>query len=212
MNDGDTFDVQEAVAHLRSADPVLAALMDRAGPYAAPRRSDPYAALVRAILYQQLAGAAAASIQKKFFALYSTGDVPPSPAHILETTDEQFRGAGVSRQKAGYLRDLALHIVDGRLNLAELPSLPDEEVIKRLVAVKGLGEWTAHMFLMFHLGRPDVLPVGDLGVRNGMRIAYDLPAMPAPAAAKEIGAAWAPYRSVGSWYMWRAAATITPES
>src|ERR687892_2522786 len=108
MKDGDSFDVQKAVAYLRSADPVLAALMDRAGPYAAPRRSDPYAALVRAILYQQLAGAAAASIQKKFFALYSTDDVPPSPAQILETTDEQFRSVGVSRQKAGYLRDLAM--------------------------------------------------------------------------------------------------------
>jgi DNA-3-methyladenine glycosylase II len=102
------------------------------------------------------------------------------------------------------MRDLALHVAEGRLDFAELPALADDEVIERITAVKGLGEWSAHMFLMFHLGRPDVLPVGDLGVRHGMRIVYGLPEAPTPAKAKEIGAPWAPFRSVGSWYMWRA--------
>jgi DNA-3-methyladenine glycosylase II len=205
------FSVDEALAHLRKTDPALAAVIDRVGAYDAPRRADPYAALVRAILFQQLAGAAASAIQRKFFALYSSDDRPPTPAEMLETSDEKFRSAGVSRQKAGYLRDLAAHVADERLNLTALPSLPDEEVIESITAVKGLGEWSAHMFLMFHLGRPDVLPIGDLGVRNGMRITYGLPATPTPKEALVIGAPWAPFRSVGSWYMWRATEPVAPD-
>jgi DNA-3-methyladenine glycosylase II len=205
------FSVEEALAHLRGIDSKLAALIDRVGKYDAPQRSDPYAALVRAILFQQLAGAAANAIQKRFFALYGGEGQPPSPPQLLETADEQFRGAGISRQKMGYLRDLAAHVADGRLALSALPSLSDEEVIREVTAVKGLGEWSAHMFLMFHLGRPDVLPVGDLGVRNGMRITYELPAMPTPKEALEIGAPWAPFRSVGSWYMWRAGEPVAPD-
>jgi DNA-3-methyladenine glycosylase II len=205
------FSVEQALAHLRRIDPLLAGLIDRVGAYAAPRRTDPYAALVRAILFQQLAGAAATAIQRKFFALYSERDQPPSPPQILETSDDQFRSAGVSRQKAGYLRDLAAHVADGRLDLAALPSLNDEDVIRSVTAVKGLGEWSAHMFLMFHLGRPDVLPIGDLGVRHGMRITYGLTALPTPKEALVIGAPWAPYRSVGSWYMWRATEPAAPD-
>ncbi|HWO72635.1 MAG TPA: DNA-3-methyladenine glycosylase [Dehalococcoidia bacterium] len=209
MQDG-AFSPEEALRHLRSVDPTLGALIERVGPYNPPRRPEPYTALMRAILFQQLAGAAANAIQKRFYALYSEDGRPPTPREVLETTDDQFRSAGVSRQKAAYLRDLAAHVVDGRLDLAALPAMSDEEVIRRVTAVKGLGEWSAHMFLMFHLGRPDVLPVGDLGVRNGMRLTYKLPELPTPARAREIGAPWAPYRSVGSWYMWRAAeAAIT---
>jgi DNA-3-methyladenine glycosylase II len=205
------FSVEDALAHLQRTDKALGALIERVGAYDAPRRSDPYAALVRAILFQQLAGAAAAAIQRRLFALYSDDDKPPTPPQILEISDEQFRAAGVSRQKTGYLRDLAAHVADGRLNLQDLPSLSDEEVIERVTAVKGLGEWSAHMFLMFHLGRPDVLPVGDLGVRNGMRLTYGLAAMPTPKEAQTIGAPWAPYRSVGSWYMWRATEPAAPD-
>jgi len=205
------FSVEEALAHLRRADARLAAVIDRVGAYDAPRRSDPYGALVRAILFQQLAGAAANAIQRKFFALYGADGQTPSPPQLLETTDEQFRGAGVSRQKMGYLRDLAAHVTDGRLRLTELPSMSDEDVIEHVTAVKGLGEWSAHMFLMFHLGRPDVLPVGDLGVRHGMRITYGLAALPTPKEALVIGAPWAPFRSVGSWYMWRAGEPIAPD-
>jgi DNA-3-methyladenine glycosylase II len=205
------FSVEEALAHLRQIDAKLAAVIARVGAYDAPRRSDPYAALVRAILFQQLAGSAANAIQRKFFALYGDDGETPSPPQILETTDEQFRGAGVSRQKMGYLRDLAAHVADGRLRLEELPALSDEEIIERITAVKGLGEWSAHMFLMFHLGRPDVLPIGDLGVRNGMRVTYELPAVPTPKEALVIGAPWAPFRSVGSWYMWRAGEPNGPD-
>ena len=211
MTEDRLFSIEEALAHLRRIDAKLAAVIERVGAYDAPQRSDPYAALVRAILFQQLAGAAANAIQRKFFALYGNDGEPPSPPQILETTDEQFRGAGVSRQKTGYLRDLAAHVVDGRLKLEELPALGDEEVIQRVTAVKGLGEWSAHMFLMFHLGRPDVLPIGDLGVRNGMRVTYELPAVPTPKEALVIGAPWAPFRSVGSWYMWRAGEPNGPD-
>jgi DNA-3-methyladenine glycosylase II len=211
MTDDRAFSIEEALAHLRGADAKLASVIDRVGPYDAPRRADPYAALVRAILFQQLAGAAANAIQRRFFGLYGSEDTPPAPPQILETTDEQFRAAGISRQKMGYMRDLAVHVADGRLRLEELPSLSDEDVIERIIAVKGLGEWSAHMFLMFHLGRPDVLPVGDLGVRHGMRITYDLLELPTPKQAIEIGAPWAPFRSVGSWYMWRAGEPVAPD-
>ena len=211
MTSTHTFSIDDALAHLRKVDAQLAAVIDRVGGYDAPRRSDPYAALVRAILFQQLAGAAATAIQKCLFALHDPVDVPPTAQQLLELTDEQFRGAGISRQKMGYMRDLALHVADGHLDLTELPALPDAEVIERVTAVKGLGEWSAHMFLMFHLGRPDVLPVGDLGVRNGMRLTYGLAATPSPAEAATIGASWAPYRSVGSWYMWRASEPAAPD-
>ena len=211
MTTGQLFSVEEAIAYLRAADPVLAGVMDRAWPYLAPHRADPYAALLRSILFQQLAGAAAAAIQRRLFTHFGDEENPPAPIQLLSATDEEFRAVGLSRQKTSYLRDLALHVVEGRLDLAALPTLSDEDVIKHLVAVKGIGEWTAHMFLMFHLGRPDVLPIGDLGVRNGMRIAYGLDEMPAPARATEIGAKWAPYRSVGSWYMWRVAEPVAPE-
>jgi DNA-3-methyladenine glycosylase II len=204
------FSPEEALAYLRGVDPVLATLIERT-PYD-PRRStdEPYAALLRTILFQQLAGAAASAIQRRFFALYG-GDTPPTPPQLLDTTAEVLRSAGISRQKAGYMHDLALHAVNRSLDFEALPSLSDDEVVEQITAVKGLGEWSAHMFLMFHLGRPDVMPVGDLGVRNGMRIAYGLPETPTPAQALEIGAAWAPFRSVGSWYMWRAAEAPPPE-
>lgn len=205
------FSVDEALAHLRGIDPLLAALIERVGAYDAPQREDPYAALVRAILFQQLAGAAATAIQNRFFNLHEPFGQTPTPEQIMDTPDEAFRSAGISRQKMAYLRDLALHVFDGRLDLGELHALPDAEVIRNITAVKGLGEWSAHMFLMFHLGRPDVLPIGDLGVRNGMRITYNLETVPTPKEALVIGAPWAPFRSVGSWYMWRATEPTAPD-
>jgi DNA-3-methyladenine glycosylase II len=208
---GLAFSLQDAEAHLRHGDPVLAGLMARFGPYSPRRRPDPYSALVTAILYQQLAGAAAAAILKRFLALFGDDGLVPDPARLLATSDTALRGAGISRQKAVYLRDLARHVLEGRLALADLDPLPDEEVISRLTVVKGIGEWTAHMFLMFHLGRPDVLPVGDFDVRNGMRVAYGLPEVPSPGLAREIGARWAPFRSVGSWYMWRVVEVELPD-
>ncbi len=209
MTNGFQFSVEEALDHLRGADEPLSRLIDQVGPYQARiRYADPYASLLRTILFQQLAGPAASAIQRRFLALYGSEEAPPTPEQLLATSDEELRGAGVSRQKSGYMRDLALHVAEGRLDFEELTRLEDEEVIQRITAVKGLGEWSAHMYLMFHMGRPDVLPVGDLGVRNGMRLVYALEETPTPAQAREIGNRWAPYRSVGSWYMWRAAEVI----
>lgn len=205
------FSIRRASAHLRAADPVLARLIDEHGHYEPRPSDDPWAALVRAILFQQLAGPAASAIMRRWFAFYGDEDATPTPEQILATTDEEFRSCGVSRQKTSYLRDLALHASDGRLKFARHNRMSDDEVIAALTEVKGIGEWTAHMHLMFHLGRPDILPVGDLGVRKGMQLAYGLVAMPTPKEAIDIGAKWAPYRSVGSWYMWRVADTFTPE-
>ncbi len=181
------YSVDEALAHLRAADPVLGALIDRVGPYEARiRYDDPYHSLLRTILFQQLAGPAASAIQRRLFALYGNDETPPTPQQLLATADEDLRSAGVSRQKIGYMRDLALHVTEGLLDFDELAHLNDDEVVRRITAVKGLGEWSAHMYLMFHMGRPDVLPVGDLGVRNGMRLVYGLDAPPTPGEAREI--------------------------
>ncbi len=186
--------------------------MDRTGPYTAQLRDgDPYESLLRTILFQQLAGAAANAILKRFLALYGDAGLSPSPEQLMTTPDEQFRGAGVSRQKVGYMRDLALHVSESRLKFDDFGDMDDEDVISQLVSVKGLGEWSAHMYLMFQLGRPDILPSGDLGVRNGMRVTYNLAGTPTPAMAREIGLTWAPFRSVGSWYMWRAGEPTAPD-
>ena len=205
-----TFDIEAAAAHLRSVDPVVGALIDRFGAYQPRWHADAYQRHLTSILFQQLAGSAARAIQRKWLALYGDDGRFPTPPEILATSDDQFRAAGVSRQKASYLRDLAEHVVAGRLDFEHIDELSDDEVIEHLTAVKGIGVWTAHMFLMFHLGRPDVLPVGDLGVRNGMRVAYGLETVPTPKQAAEIGEKWRPYRSVGSWYMWRAVETVLP--
>ena len=204
------FSARAAYAHLNQADPVVGELIEQHGPYAPRPGSEPYASLVRAILYQQLAGPAARAIQRRFYLRYGDDDGrTPTPEEILGTSDEALRAAGISRQKAGYLRDLARHCVDGALDFATIARLADDAVIERLTAVRGVGEWTAQIFLLAELGRPDVLPVGDLGVRKGMAVAYGLAETPTPARASEIGAPWAPYRSVSSWYMWRAASTVT---
>lgn len=204
------FSAAAAYRHLRRADPIMEPLIERYGPYRPRPSSDPYAALFRAILFQQLAGAAARAIMQRVLALYGEDGQTPSPHEVLSTTDADFRGAGLSRQKTAYLRDLAERMARGDLDFKTIGNASDAEVIERLTAVKGVGEWTAQMFLISHLGRPDVLPVGDLGVRKGMQVAYQLPNEPTPTEAAEIGAAWAPYRSVGSWYMWRILDTKTP--
>jgi len=202
------FSAAAAYRHLREADPVVGALIEAHGPYRPRPAMDHYESLLRTILFQQLNGVAAAAIRDRWLTLY--GGSYPTPTELLATTDEAFRASGVSRQKAGYMRDVAQHVLAGTLDLERLDALPDNEVVAQITAVKGLGEWSAHMFLMFQLGRPDVMPVGDFGVRNGMRVAYGLPEMPSPGEAREIGARWAPYRSVGSWYMWRAVDTTLP--
>ena len=193
---------RSAVTHLKRADPVLARVIAGVGPCRyAPRREGPhFDALVRSIIYQQLSGKAAATIHARFIALYPRH---PKPEQVLATPDEPLRGAGLSRQKIGYLRSLAEHVHTGALPLARIARMSDDAIIERLVDVKGIGRWTAQMFLMFRLGRPDVLPDLDLGIQKGIQLAYGLRALPTPKRVLKIGAAWAPHRTVASWYLWR---------
>jgi DNA-3-methyladenine glycosylase II len=166
------------------------------------QRHDHLTALVGAIVSQQLSTKAAATIFARVRALVPAGE-PLSAAQINAVSDVALRGAGLSGQKVGYLRDVCARILDGRLQLDELEALPDEVVVERLVAVKGFGRWTAEMFLMFRLHRPDVLPVGDLGIVNAVKRLYRLRKTPAPERLLQIGEAWRPYRSVACWYLWQ---------
>ncbi len=164
--------------------------------------SDSYATLIRAIAGQQLSNAAAASIYNKLLDRY--GGRAPTPAEILAEDPEELRlAAGLSHAKVRYLRSLAERVLDGSLDLDHLDELSDEEVIAELVAVKGLGLWSAQMFLIIHLRRPDVLPAGDLGIRKAVMNLYELPTLPAPAEVTEIGEAWRPYRTLASLFLWR---------
>jgi DNA-3-methyladenine glycosylase II len=185
-------------------DPILGAAIKRIGPcgMAERQRKDHLTALVGAIVSQQLSTRAAATIFARFLALVPDGE-PLNPAHIHALNDAALRGVGLSGQKVGYLRDLCARILDGRLQLDELEALPDDVVIERLVAVKGFGRWTAEMFLMFRLHRPDVLPVGDLGIVKAVQKLYRLRKTPAPKRLLQIGEAWRPYRSVACWYLWQ---------
>jgi DNA-3-methyladenine glycosylase II len=185
-------------------DPVLGAAIKRIGPcgMADRQRKDHLTALTGAIVSQQLSTRAAATIFGRFAALFPDAQVPHAAA-IHEVSDAALRGVGFSGQKIGYLRDLCARIVDGRLVLDELDVLGDELVIERLTAVKGFGRWTAEMFLMFRLHRPDVLPVGDLGIVNAIQRLYKLRSRPNPKRILAIGEAWRPYRSVACWYLWQ---------
>jgi len=185
-------------------DPILGDAIKRIGAcgMAARQRNDHLTALVGAIVSQQLSTKAASTIFQRVQALVP-GEMGFTAAGISELGDDALRGAGLSRQKVGYLRDLCARIVDGRLLLDQLEVLPDEAVIERLVAVKGFGRWTAEMFLMFRLHRPDVLPVGDLGIVKAIQRLYRLRAVPTPKRMLAIGEAWRPYRSVACWYLWQ---------
>lgn len=195
-----------AEAHLRKADPVLGALIDAVGvdglgDARAGRPDDHYGALVRAIVGQQLSTKAARTIYGRLCDRF--GGHTPTPAEILADDPEQLRTVGLSRAKASYLRSLAEHVVNGELELERFDAMPDAEVEAELVAVKGLGVWTAHMYLMFHLQRPDVLPVGDLGIRRAVERAYGLPGLPDPAALTQIAEPWRPHRTLACRYLWR---------
>jgi len=188
---------------LMRRDPVLAAVIKRVGTcrMAEHQRTDHLAALAGAIVSQQLSTKAAATIFGRFVALFPDGQLRASA--IATASDAALRGAGLSGQKVGYLRDLSARIIDGRLALDELEALPDADVIERLTAVKGFGRWTAEMFLMFRLHRPDVLPAGDLGIVNAIVRLYRLRKRPDATRILKIGEAWRPYRSVASWYLWQ---------
>lgn len=203
--DGFCYDPDEAVRSLRAADPVLARLMARAGPFTMEIRGlhDPFEALARNIIFQQLHGKAAAAIHARVLALF--GGAKLRPADVLGADDERLRGAGLSAAKLAALRDLAAKTSDGTVpTLARLRRMTDEEIVERLTQVRGIGRWTVEMLLMFRLGRPDVLPVGDFAVRKGFALAYGLAESPKPKELTAYGERWRPYRSVASWYMWRA--------
>ena len=189
---------------LMRRDPILGAAIKRIGVcgMAERQRSDHLSALVGAIVSQQLSTKAAATIFGRFVSLFPENQIS-SAAAIAALDDAALRGVGLSGQKVGYLRDLCARIADGRLRLEDLDDLPDELVIERLTAVKGFGRWTAEMFLMFRLHRPDVLPVGDLGIVNAVRKLYGLRKQPDPKRLHKIGETWRPYRSVASWYLWQ---------
>jgi DNA-3-methyladenine glycosylase II len=196
----------DALEELRRSDPVMRRLVDEHGPLDEEERRrgrplEPYGALVRSIVGQQLSTKAARSIYERLTALFDGRT--PSPEELLAADPEEVRSAGLSRPKVAYLRSLAEHVESGELELARLPELPDEEVTEQLTAVKGLGQWTADMFLIFHLGRPDVLPVGDLGIRRAVERAYELSELPDAARLTEIGEPWRPHRSLASLYLWR---------
>lgn len=197
-------DYRRARRHLIRVDPVLGAVVRQVGAcgLAERQRQDHLSALIGAIVSQQLSTKAAATIFGRVLALFPNQTIPHAAA-IGELDDATLRSVGLSRQKVGYLRDLSARIVDGRLRLDELDALPDEEVIERLTAVKGFGRWTAEMFLMFRLHRPDVLPVGDLGIVTAVQRLYKLRKRPDARRLLLLGTPWRPYRSVASWYLWQ---------
>jgi DNA-3-methyladenine glycosylase II len=193
------------VAALRAADPVMERLIEEHGAIVrkdlrAERRGDAYGALLRSIVGQQLSTAAARTIYGRMLELF--GGHAPTPKQLLAANPDDIRAAGLSRPKINYLRDLAQHVEDGELELDRLDELSDEKIIEELTAVKGIGEWSAHMFLMFHLGRPDVLPVGDQGIRNAVKTQYRLRKLPDAQRLEKIAKPWRPYRTLACLYLW----------
>jgi DNA-3-methyladenine glycosylase II len=197
----------DTLARLAAADPVIARLIER---YGSPdgllerrgrRPGDAYGALLRSIVGQQLSTKAARAIFERLTALFD--DRTPTPRELLDTDPEKLREVGLSRAKVAYLRDLAERVEDGELDLGRIAELPDEEVAAELTQVKGLGPWSVQMFLIFHLGRPDVLPAGDLGIRRAVRDQYGLDELPDAAELERIAEPWRPNRSLASLYLWR---------
>jgi DNA-3-methyladenine glycosylase II len=196
------YDHARAIRLLKRRDPVLGAIITRQGAcgLAAAQRTDHFLAIVRAIVYQQLSTKAAGTIYSRLAALFH--DNLPTAAGLTALSDEKLRAAGLSAMKVRYLRDLAAKVIDGTLRLDALDTMSDDEVIAELTKVKGIGRWSAEMFLMFRLSRPDVLPVGDLGIARAIQKAYGLRKLPAPKRIVQIGSAWKPYRSIACWYLW----------
>jgi DNA-3-methyladenine glycosylase II len=192
--------MKEAIQHLKRRDPVLSEIIDRVGDYGIEFRDPDFETLVKSIVYQQLSGRVANVI---FGRVVKAAGGKLTPANILKLRPARMRALGLSGQKTAYIRDLARHTRDGRVDFTELLDLPDEAVIERLTEVKGIGVWTAHMFLIFALRRTDVLPLGDLGIRAAIRKAYGFAELPEPAEMETLAARWRPYCTVASWYLWR---------
>ncbi|MBZ5610380.1 MAG: DNA-3-methyladenine glycosylase [Acidobacteriia bacterium] len=193
--------MRKAILHLKKADPVLGTIIERVGAYRIEYRDPDFETLVRSIVYQQLSGKVAKVIFGRLAAMLPGGDITPEA--ILKLTPARMRRAGLSKQKTAYIRDLARKTARGKVIFESLPDLADHEVIEHLTQVKGIGVWTAHMFLIFALQRQDVLPTGDLGVRTAIRKVYGLDELPHPEQMEEIATRWRPYCSVASWYLWR---------
>jgi 3-methyladenine DNA glycosylase/8-oxoguanine DNA glycosylase len=201
------FDPKRAVRHLRASDPKLAQVIDAAGPLRLELQQtpSPFLALAEAIVYQQLNGKAAATIFGRVQGLFPRARDGFTPSHVLRAPDEKLRGAGLSRAKLASLRDLAERTRRGEIpELAELHSMPDDAIVERLTQVRGIGRWTSEMFLIFRLGRPDVLPADDYGVRKGFQLAYRKRSLPTRQQLEKHAEAWRPYRTAASWYLWRA--------
>lgn len=199
--------MKKALSHLRMSSPNMAALIERVGPckLKVDKTQDLFLTLAEAIVYQQLHGKAAATIFGRVCDLFPRSGQYFTPSNILRASEEKLRSAGLSKNKALALRDLATKVSKKNLpTIEELKYLDDEEIIKQLITVRGIGRWTVEMLLIFRLGRKDVLPVDDFGVRKGCMLAYGLAEMPTPKELQAIGEPWAPYRSIASWYMWRA--------
>lgn len=196
---------KRALNHLRT-DPVMAGLIDRASAFdLRPRRLPPFESLIHAIVHQQLSGKAAGAILGRFRALFNN-EAFPAPEAVLKTSPDRLRSAGLSRAKGGYVLDIAQRTLQGQIpSLEECDQMTDEEIVAKLTEVKGVGRWTVEMLLIFNLGRPDVLPVHDLGVRKGFQFAFRKRKLPAPDQISRYGVRWAPYRTTAAWYLWRAA-------
>jgi DNA-3-methyladenine glycosylase II len=191
-----------ALTHLQAADPMLVPLIERHGAPTITPTDDTIRSLARAIVSQQLSGKASDTIWGRVLELYPRKRFP-KPAAIIETPDSKLRGAGLSGAKTAAIKDLARHVVEKKLVPSKLPAATDEEVAAMLLPVRGIGPWSVDMFLMFALARPDVLPVGDLGLRKGMQKHFKLRKLPEPPRMTKLAAPWRPYRTVASWYMWR---------
>jgi DNA-3-methyladenine glycosylase II len=196
--------MKEAIQHLRRSDKILSEIIERVGDYGIQFRDPDFETLVKSIVYQQLSGRVANVI---FGRLTKAAGGKLTPENILKMRPARMRTLGLSTQKTAYIRDLARHTRDGRVIFEELAALDDAAVIERLTQVKGIGVWTAHMFLIFALRRNDVLPTGDLGIRNAMRKAYGMTEPPTPAEMEALAEKWRPYCSVASWYLWRSLET-----
>ena len=191
----------DAIQYLCKVDINLEKIIKIVGKYSINMRNDPFQSLVESIIYQQLAGKAANAIYNRFINYYNNKQI--TPTLILNSPNDNLKKVGLSNRKIEYLKDLALHVYDGRINLKELPKMNDEEIINKLVNVKGIGRWTSEMFLIFSLGRQDILPVTDLGVRKAIQKVYSLPELPKPNTMMEIAKPWRPYRSIATWYLWK---------
>ena len=192
--------IQYDGVELLRKDPILGEIIDKVGDYSLKKRTQHFAVLVESIISQQLATNAAEAIFRRFRQLYPRF---PTTTQILSTRKSKLRKAGLSGMKIDYLKDLARNIEEGRLDMKSLPKMSDDEVIENLTQVKGIGRWTAEMFLIFSLGRQDVLPVHDLGLRKGVQMAFSLTELPKPKEVEKLGERWRPYRSIATWYLWK---------